>query len=75
MNLEKAKENQEKFRSHLNKKKWGKWKRISEEQKNAMNNLKVFYKAREKVINCLIIILQFLLMVNMKQNMEKDSKY
>ena len=42
---------------------------------NAMNNLKVFYKAREKVINCLIIILQFLLMVNMKQNMEKDLKY
>ena len=50
IDLEKAKENQEKFRSHLNKKKWGKWKRKSEEQKNAMNNLKVFYKAGEKVI-------------------------
>ena len=34
-------------------------------------NLKMFYKAKEKVIHCLTIMLQLYLRVNMKQNMNE----
>ena len=50
IDLEKGKENQEKFKSNLNETIIGKWEHKSEEQKNAINNPKMFYKAREKVI-------------------------
>ena len=49
LNLEKAKENQEKFKSNLNETIRGKWEHKSEEQKNTINSLKMFYKARGKV--------------------------
>ena len=50
IDLEKGKENQEKFKSNLNEAITGKWEHKSEEQKNTINNPKMFYKAREKVI-------------------------
>ena len=52
-----------------------KWEHKSKEQKNTINNLEMFYKAREKLSSCLMIILQLYLRINIKQNMEKDSKY
>ena len=50
IDLEKGKENKEKFKSNLNETITGKWEHKSEEHKNTINNLKMFYKAREKVI-------------------------
>ena len=50
IDLEKAKENQEKFRSNISETTRGKWENKLEEQKNTINNLKMFYKVREKVI-------------------------
>ena len=52
-----------------------KWEHKSKEQKNTINNLEMFYKAREKLSSCLMMILQLYLRINIKQNMEKDSKY
>ena len=37
--------------------------------------LKYFAKQVEKLSNCLMIVLQLYLGLNMKQNMENDSKY
>ena len=37
--------------------------------------LKYFAKQGEKLSNCLMIVLQLYLGLNMKQNMENDSKY
>ena len=37
--------------------------------------LKYFAKQVEKLSNCLMIVLQLYLGINMKQNMENDSKY
>ena len=37
--------------------------------------LKYFAKQVEKLSNCLTIVLQLYLGLNMKQNMENDSKY
>ena len=37
--------------------------------------LKYCRKHKKKLSNCLIIILQLYLRLNLKQNMEKDSKY
>ena len=37
--------------------------------------LKYFAKKGEKLSNCLMIVLQLYLGLNMKQNMENDSKY
>ena len=47
VDLEKAKENQEKFRSNISETTRGKWENKLEEQKNTTNNLKMFYKVRE----------------------------
>ena len=62
--LERAKENQEKFRSNLSQTTRRKWEHKSEEQKNTINNNKFFYKAREKLSYCLMTILQLNLKLN-----------
>ena len=46
----KNKKNQQKFRSNLSKTTRGEWEHKSEEQKNTINKLRMFCKAREKVI-------------------------
>ena len=71
----KNKKNQQKFRSNLSKTTRGEWEHKSEEQKNTINKLRMFYKAREKLLHCLMIIPQLYVKLNIKQNMEKDSKY
>ena len=50
VDLKKAQKNQEKFKSNLNEAITGKWESKSEDQENTINNLKMFYKTREKVI-------------------------
>ena len=50
IDLEKAKENQKEFRLNLGETPKRKWDYKSEEQKSTMNKIKVFYKAREKII-------------------------
>ena len=50
IDLEKARENQEEFRLNLGETTKRKWDHKSEEQKSTMNRIKVFYKAREKII-------------------------
>ena len=67
IDLEKAKENEEKFRSNLSETTGGKWLYKSEEQKSATNNLnKCFTKQRKKSSNCLMIMLQLYLRLSMK---------
>ena len=46
----KQKKIKNKFRTNLRETTRGKWDHKSEEQKGTINNLKMFYKAREKVI-------------------------
>ena len=50
-------------------------KNKSGEQKGAMKNIMALYESQEEVSNCLMIILKLYLILNAKQNMEKDSKY
>ena len=50
-------------------------KNKSGEQKDAMKNIMALYESQEEVSNCLMIILKLYLILNAKQNMEKDSKY
>ena len=50
-------------------------KNKSGEQKGAMKNIMALYESQEAVSNCLMIILKLYLILNAKQNMEKDSKY
>ena len=52
-----------------------KWKNKTDGQIHAINNIKTLYKSREKLSNCLVIILELHLKLNTKQNMEKVSKY
>ena len=47
----------------------------SEGQKSAIKNIKTFYESREKISNCLMIILELYLKLNTKQNTKKGSKY
>ena len=47
----------------------------SEEQKSALENIKLIVNHEKLLSNFSIIILQLYLMLNAKQNMEKDSKY
>ena len=72
--LEKAKENQEKFRSNLSEITRGKWEHKSEELKNTYL-ITGFPKQGKKLSPCLMIILQLYVRLNMKQNLEKDTKY
>ena len=73
IDLGKTKENREKFRSNLNETTKGKWEHKLKEQKIILNNLKMLAKQDKKLSNCLMIILQLYLRLNMKQSMEKDS--
>ena len=50
IDLEKTKENKEKIKSNLMERIAAKWEHKSEKQKNNINNLEIFYKAKEKVI-------------------------
>ena len=72
---EKAKEDQEKFRSNLNEITREKWGHKSEEQKIQEIILKCMTKQGKNLKNRLIFILRFYLRLNIKQNMKKDSKY
>ena len=57
------------FKSYLNEISRGRNK--SEEQKRALENIKLVYKSREAVVKLFMIILQFYLRLNTKQSMEK----
>ena len=72
IDLENVRENQKEFRSNLSETARQKWEHKSEDKKSTLNNLKMFYKAREKVIN---FSNDYTARLSMKQNMEKDSKY
>ena len=48
VDLEKGKENQEKYKSTLHETTYGKRQHKSEERKSTINILKIFYKARKK---------------------------
>ena len=50
IDLEKAKENPEKLISNLSETTRGEWEHKSEQQKSTINDFKMFYKARKKVI-------------------------
>ena len=71
--LEKAEEKQKEFKSKINK--MVKGSKNSENQKNAKKILKNFANHEKKLSICLMIILEFYLKLNTKQNMEKISKY
>ena len=75
IDLKKAKENQGKFKLNLNETIRKKWEHKSEEQKNTINNLKMFYKAKQKVFKLFDDYNKLHLRLNMKLNMENDSKY
>ena len=62
----KSKKKSKKLKSNLNETKRRKREHKSEEQENKINNRKKFYKAREKLSRCLMIIIQLYLMQNMK---------
>ena len=49
--INKAIKSQEKFKSDINEIVRGKWEHKSEEQRSAINNVKIFYEAQQKVIN------------------------
>ena len=40
-----------------------------------MKNTKTLYESREKLSNCLMVILKLYLRLNIDQFMEKDAKY
>ena len=70
-----AKEDQEKSRSNLSEITRKKWGHKSEEQKIQEIILKCMTKQGKNLKNRLMFILRFYLRLNIKQNMEKDSKY
>ena len=44
-------------------------------QKIVIKNFKILYESRKKLSNCLMIILKLYLKLNIKENMEEDSKH
>ena len=44
----------------------------SEEQNSEIKNIKTLYESREKISDCLMIILKLYMKLNTKQSMEKD---
>ena len=49
--------------------------RKTEKQKSVIKIFKILYESREKLSNCLMIILKLYLKLNIKENMEEDSKH
>ena len=58
ISLADVKNNQERFKSHLGEMKKGNTKRRSKEQKNALYNIEMLYKARNETIKFYDIIFQ-----------------
>ena len=73
MKLDDAKELQNTYKTSLNEIPKGRPK--SQEQKSALENIKLLYKSRRVVIKLVVIIVQLYLKLNTKQNMEKVWKY
>ena len=78
MNLKEAKEQQNIFKSNLNKISKGRFK--LEEQESSLENLKLLHKSREGVIKLfnnylMIILLQLYLRSNTRQNIKTVLKY
>ena len=73
--LQKAKEKQRKVRRNVRETRSWKREHKSKEKKSTIENLEMIYEAGEKLSNCLIIKPQLFLKLNMKQNVEKESKY
>ena len=70
--LEDAKQLQNIFKTNLNNVSKGRFK--SEEQRGALENIKLLYDSRQAVLNYLMNILQLHLKLNTKQKMDKVSK-
>ena len=78
MKLKEAKEQQNIFKSNLNKISKGRFK--LEEQESSLENLKLLHKSREGVIKLfnnylMIILLQLYLRSNTRQNIKTVLKY
>ena len=71
--LEKATTTKKRFKSDLNSIARVKYK--SQEHESSPKNIKLLYKAREKVVNFFMIILQLYLRLHMHHFKEKKSKY
>ena len=73
MKLEQTTNLQNVFKSHLKEISRGKFK--SEEQKCALENIKLLTNHEKLLLNYLMIIFQLYLRLNTNQFMEKGSKY
>ena len=73
MKLDEVNPPQNVFESTLNEISRGRYK--SEEQKSALEKIKLLYESQESVINYLMIILQLYLRLTKNQFMERGSKY
>ena len=73
--LEDVEKEQIELRKDLGRIKQGDPKDKSAKQKNTINNIKNLYISREKVVQCLMIMLRLCLKIFMSQNKKQDLKY